>query len=640
MYYLKQLINTLKRILFLFFFLFADTVFTSAQDLGKPVQYLSKAPVLDGFLDSNLNHLHKRQFPHENKSKPTNKTVNPHYRLAYGVDFFYVYLEAEADSFIFRDRAYQNGDGFHMVLGKSQKDNAPTDEFYVLAGSAVDNPRMEWSRRFFWYYNVYTIFKRPSENTNMQFSQRDNTISFELFLPWADVKPYHPWISDSIGFNLAFVKAFPQFEKTYYTVLNSPLGRENSKREYLNLEFESPQHSGNTGSFLSLTNNKLYPNEALKLKALSVSENSSSENIRISIKSGEDERLSYQTFTYQTTDKPTKKEFTLRENGLPPGGYQVSWTAGESNAKGTEYFTVLPESSKHSLTQTLNTSKKNISESSYYSLQFKINELFEDLEQVKPYETCGKQRIALFELSREIHAAEKGIDPIEKKRNFVRKAYKSEIDGKLLPYMLHIPENYDPNKKYPLLVFLHGSASDETSLKHFKDRIPGDFIALAPNGRGTSNCYSWNHAQDDIRESVNATLNTLSIDEDNIILAGFSMGGYGVYRTYIENPDRFKALAVFSGHPNLANKWSGENSHPDFTKAQFLKKFKDVPIFIFHGKQDRNCAFEITENIITILQKEGAKVSFISEDDKGHEKPSAETVEKFKLWLSRITENS
>nr|AIA83987.1 CAZy families CE1 protein [uncultured Chitinophaga sp.] len=38
---------------------------------------------------------------------------------------------------------------------------------------------------------------------------------------------------------------------------------------------------------------------------------------------------------------------------------------------------------------------------------------------------------------------------------FERRVYSSDVGS--LPYRIMFPENYDPGKKYPLVIFLHGS---------------------------------------------------------------------------------------------------------------------------------------------------------------------------------------
>ena len=328
------------------------------------------------------------------------------------------------------------------------------------------------------------------------------------------------------------------------------------------------------------------------------------------------------------------------ENPIPPGGYKVEWYSRKNKSKGETYLTSIPEFNKKLFNKKLKKVENILSVSSYQTIKHSILEIDRELKKIKPYESCGKQRLAILQILSEIESAHNGTDIIAKKRGFVRKVYQSKLDSTLLPYMVYIPEDYDPKISYPLVVYLHGSASDEKSLISSKYLIPDGFIALAPNGRGTSNCYSWDFAQNDISEAIDAVCQSYSIDKDNLLLTGFSMGGYGVYRTFLEMPHRFKAFAIFSGHPNLANQWSGEdNLYPDFTKKQYLKKFKNVPIFIFHGKEDRNCSFETTEEIIKILNNLGAKVKFVTEENKGHEAPGQETILEYNEWVKKTMLN-
>ena len=144
--------------------------------LREEVNYLSEAPNIDGELDDHLTFIKDRDFPVKYKSNDENPDVKVTYRLAYGTNFFYVYVEVDAQKLVYRDRAYQNGDGFHMVLAKPTANNQPADEFYVLACSAVDRKNMEWSRNILWYYNVEDIFKPTSKDTKLMFLEKEGKL--------------------------------------------------------------------------------------------------------------------------------------------------------------------------------------------------------------------------------------------------------------------------------------------------------------------------------------------------------------------------------------------------------------------------------------------------------------------------------
>jgi hypothetical protein len=235
-----------------------------------PVSYLAAPPIIDGVLDDDLQALPLRTFPVIQESGPANPDRGARYRLAYGTGFLYVFIELDANTLAFRDRAYQNGDGFTLVIAKPEPGDGPTREFYVLACSAVDRRDMDWSRKVFWYYNVDHIFVPVSDDTKVAFHDGDGVISFELLLPWKDVHPYHPWLSEGIGFNLGVVNAVGDQERTVYKVVDDNIGAENSLRRYARLQFESPRHAGDPQTFVRLDRNTISAGETVHARAVTV----------------------------------------------------------------------------------------------------------------------------------------------------------------------------------------------------------------------------------------------------------------------------------------------------------------------------------------------------------------------------------
>jgi fermentation-respiration switch protein FrsA (DUF1100 family) len=125
------------------------------------------------------------------------------------------------------------------------------------------------------------------------------------------------------------------------------------------------------------------------------------------------------------------------------------------------------------------------------------------------------------------------------------------------------------------------------------------------------------------------------IDQHRIVLARFSMGGYGVYRTHYETPGTYKALVVFCGIPDLAYERVGQGGHPDFLQDEYLAPFKDVPMFVFHGTADRNAPFEKTVQVVEKLRAVGARVAFVVQEGVGHGAPSAEHIAQYHHWKHR-----
>ena len=602
------------------------------------VTYLSQAPEIDGVLDESLGDLPIRRFNLVEKSAADNPDFNLSYRLGYGARFLYVYVEVEAEEITYRDRAYQNGDGFALVLTHPAPGNAPTREFYVLACSAVNRPSMEWTRRIFWYYNVDNLFLPTGEETKSAFHDGDGTIAFELLLPWVDVHPYHPWLSDGIGFNLALAKAVGEKGVSSYRVVDAGIGNENSPREYALLRFEQPRHAGEPQTFVLLGRNHLSEGDTLRARAVTVAAQPGAEELVVFTQAGEKTNVDYAIESYECEPGLTFRDFEVKASNLPAGGYVASWLSQNNESQGESGFSILPAFDPGALKRRLDGAGRALSPGSHTTLEFMIEEVEADLAELYPYEKAAAQRIRISRLIDYVEKAEAGSDRFAAQREFVRMAYRSRLDDTLQPYMVWIPKDFDPGRKYPLLVFLHGSASTETNIRGWRDIIPEGFIALGPRGRGPSNCYSWDNAQTDVAEAVQAVKENFPIDERNVLLAGFSMGGYGVYRTFYEAPETYRGIAVFSGMPTARFDPAEHKDAKvvDFTRPENIKKFKGVPVFVFHGKRDLNVSYDATERFVVQLERAGVPVQFHAEADKGHESPSDETIRAFFAWVGGV----
>lgn len=227
-----------------------------------------------------------------------------------------------------------------------------------------------------------------------------------------------------------------------------------------------------------------------------------------------------------------------------------------------------------------------------------------------------------------------GIDPYSGIKESYRRAFKSKYDDTYQPYSIKLPSNYDSTKKYPLLVFLHGSGVDEQGLLN-QPRSNGKFIEVAPFARDMYNCYSSDSSQIDIIEAIEDVVANFSVDAAKIVIGGFSMGGYGALRTFYEHPVLYKGVAVFAGHPHLASNWL-DGEHPNFLNNNYLKAFKGMPIFIYHGQKDGSLPVDLVKKMSIELEKAGALVTLSIAEDKGHDYPDKETNDRYFEWLNKI----
>jgi len=605
--------------------------FAPPRVLEPEITFLPQAPRIDGVLDPDLESLPRREFSRVWKTDPDNPVAAAHYRLAYGTRFFYVYIETEADRLTYRDRAYQNGDGFSVVIAAPRPDDEPTEEFYVLSCSAVNQPGLEWTRRVFWYYNVDHIFLPTSDETRLEFREGDGEIRFELILPWRDVHPYHPWISEGVGFNLRFVKAIGERDKNEYKVIPGTIGSENSPRWYGRLEFQEPRVEGEQQTFVSTTRGNVQQGEAIRAVAVTAASQPTHERVTVNVDPEGGESSDTIHAEYECAGGVTRHEFEVIPGHWPPDDYTLRWKSEWGTGGGELQVTVLPRFDAAEMKDRLLRCIEILSPGSYTTLEFNIERLGRLLADLPPYEVASYERAVAVRVAELLDESARGQDPHATRTGLFRRSFRSTIDNTLQPYCVRVPDDYDPRKTYPLLVFLHGSASTETDIAGFPFLSPGGVIEMGPFGRGPSNGFATEEAQTDIAEAIDDAIANYPIDTHAILLTGFSMGGYGVYRTFWETPEKFRALAVLSGGPNF-----GRGS-VDFLEED-LGVFRSVPVFIYHGEQDRNVSYERAVQMVERLGAAGAQVEFHSDPDRGHEAPPDDIVAIYHDWLRRVLE--
>lgn len=128
-----------------------------------------------------------------------------------------------------------------------------------------------------------------------------------------------------------------------------------------------------------------------------------------------------------------------------------------------------------------------------------------------------------------------------------------------VPYTTFAPIHYEERYAYPLIVWLHDSASNEQELKHVMPLVSmRNYVAVAPRGtcddphnRGR---YSWRQTSDAI-ESAEARIvdciatakQRFNIHEQRVFLVGRGTGGTMAVRTAWHSPDQFAGVVSING---------------------------------------------------------------------------------------------
>ncbi len=180
-----------------------------------------------------------------------------------------------------------------------------------------------------------------------------------------------------------------------------------------------------------------------------------------------------------------------------------------------------------------------------------------------------------------------------------------------IPYRLLLPDDYDTNGNYPMLLFLHGAGErgNDNELQFFNciqtiyDTMPEDCIILVPqcplNQQWVDVAFATGpYSTDSVPESnelqavveiVNEVTESYAVDTDRIYAAGLSMGGYGTWDLMVRHNDIFAAaIAVCGG--------------ADASKADLLKH---TPLFVFHGDVDETVPVSGSRNVVNAIKAAG-----------------------------------
>ncbi|NOY42879.1 MAG: hypothetical protein GXP26_13725 [Planctomycetes bacterium] len=122
------------------------------------------------------------------------------------------------------------------------------------------------------------------------------------------------------------------------------------------------------------------------------------------------------------------------------------------------------------------------------------------------------------------------------------------------------PVHYEHGYAYPLIVWLHGPASNETEVSKALPMISvRNYVGVAPQGterfEGVCGAFGWGESLDDLVEAgervmqcINEAQERFNIHPDRIFVAGYNEGGTMALRMGMENPDQF-AGAISLGGP-------------------------------------------------------------------------------------------
>ena len=177
---------------------------------------------------------------------------------------------------------------------------------------------------------------------------------------------------------------------------------------------------------------------------------------------------------------------------------------------------------------------------------------------------------------------------------------------KNLEYAVRIPNGFSENKKYPLVIYIHGAGARGTDIQSIvkhgvfteTEKFNFDAIFVAPQ------CYedSWFCIFEQLQEYIIHVINQDYVDIERVYALGASMGGYTTWQIAMSRPDLFAAIVPICGGGMYWN----------------AGRLKNIGIWAFHGSDDPIVYCEESKKMVQAVNENGGNARLTIFDGVGH----------------------
>jgi hypothetical protein len=176
-------------------------------------------------------------------------------------------------------------------------------------------------------------------------------------------------------------------------------------------------------------------------------------------------------------------------------------------------------------------------------------------------------------------------------------------DSATTSYHIHLPNNYNPVNKYPLLFFLHGAVRSNILVDYqvAQDNLGGwnrfytkyadlnNVILVFPKG---SEKYNWMTSDDGffmIPEMVKQIKKAINVDDNKVFISGHSNGATGSFSYLMKQPTQFAGFYGFNSYPKV------------FTGGTFIENIKNRSFINFSTDKDYYYPPNANDDLVKVM---------------------------------------
>lgn len=200
-------------------------------------------------------------------------------------------------------------------------------------------------------------------------------------------------------------------------------------------------------------------------------------------------------------------------------------------------------------------------------------------------------------------------------------------------YGLFVPQAYSPQRRWPVIVFLHGigeAGGDPQSAMRVglgpaihDQQATFPFIVIFAQSHG-----GWDENSDaarDVLAALDQVKRDYSVNEDCVTLTGLSTGGYGTWALGARHKDKFSALVPMAAY----------SDHKD------VDQLTDIPVWCFHNTGDPFVLAAGSHSMVNQINERGGHAEYTELFAPGHDCWShAYSEDKLFNWMLQQRRNS
>lgn len=227
-----------------------------------------------------------------------------------------------------------------------------------------------------------------------------------------------------------------------------------------------------------------------------------------------------------------------------------------------------------------------------------LNKIEDEFYKIKEYSFNERQN------GNDIYEKIKNYNPyLPKKQQNYSITFKVS-DSATTSYLIHLPNNYDPQKAYPLLFFLHGGVRQNVLVDYqiTQENLGGwnrfytkyadldSVILVFPKG---SKKYNWMTPDDGffmIPEMLKKIKRVIHVDDNKVFISGHSNGATGSFSYLMKQPTQFAGFYGFNTYPKV------------FTGGTFVENIKNRSFINFSTDKDYYYPTNANDSLTKLMQ--------------------------------------